>query len=73
VTGLLTHVAAGVETTGLDATGEVAVVGFALELGYRVCYQTDGRDTDSDAVEMTAQRGGHPTTRAVERSCSAVL
>jgi uncharacterized protein YprB with RNaseH-like and TPR domain len=55
VTGTLEHVAFDIETTGLDAADEVTVVGFELELGCRVCYQTGGRDADSDAVETAVQ------------------
>jgi hypothetical protein len=53
--GTLAHVAFDIETNGLDATDEVTVVGFELELGCRVFYQTSGRDTDANAVEMAVQ------------------
>lgn len=79
--GTLTHVAVDIETTGLDATDEVTVVGFELELGCRVFYQTSGRDTDVTAVETAVQdRTGihvevsaHQSERALLEAVSAFV
>lgn len=40
-------VAFDIETTGFTVTDEITVVGFALEMGARVFYQTGGRPTTS--------------------------
>ncbi|QLH83013.1 hypothetical protein [Halosimplex pelagicum] len=57
MTDTLEHVAFDIETTGLDAADEVTVVGFELELGCRVFYQTGGRDTDrADVVTAVQER-----------------
>lgn len=79
--GTLAHVAFDIETTGLDATDEVTVVGFELELGCRVFYQTSGRDTDSNDVETAVQdRTGthvevstHQSERALLEAMSAFV
>jgi len=79
--GTLAHVAFDIETTGLDATDEVTVVGFELELGCRVFYQTSGRDTDSNDVETAVQdRTGihievsaHQSERALLEAVSAFV
>ncbi|ELZ21061.1 hypothetical protein C475_18923 [Halosimplex carlsbadense 2-9-1] len=44
--GELAHVPFDIETTGLGAADEVTVVGFGLDLGCRVFYQTGGRPHD---------------------------
>jgi hypothetical protein len=79
--GTLAHVAFDIETTGLDATDEVTVVGFELELGCRVFYQTNGRDTDANAIETGVQdRTGvhvevsaHQSERALLEAVSAFV
>jgi len=81
VTGTLAHVAFDIETTGLDAADEVTVVGFELELGCRVFYQTGGRDTDSDDIQTGVQdRTGthvevsaHQSERALLEAVSAFV
>lgn len=81
MTGTLAHVAIDIETTGLDAADEVTVVGFKLELGCRVFYQTSGRDTDSNDVETAVQnRTGihvevspHQSERALLEAVSAFV
>ncbi|WP_246998015.1 hypothetical protein [Halosolutus gelatinilyticus] len=70
----LAHVAIDIETTGLDAADEVTVVGFELELGCRVFYQTGGRDTDSNDVETAVQnRTGTYVEVSAHRSEQALL
>ncbi len=44
--GELTHVAFDIESTGFDVDDEVTVVGFELELGCRMFYQTGDRPHD---------------------------
>lgn len=74
MTDPLEHVAFDVETTGLDAVDEVTVVGFELELGCRVCYQTSGRDTDAAAVESAVQdRAGTHVDVSAHQSEQALL
>lgn len=72
--GPLAHVAFDIETTGLDATDEVTVVGFELELGCRVFYQTSGRDTDANAIETAVQdRTGSHVEVSAHQSEPALL
>lgn len=81
MTGTLAHVAFDIETSGLDAADEVTVVGFELELGCRVFYQTGGRDTESNDIETTVQdRTGahvevsaHQSERALLEAVSAFV
>lgn len=81
MTGTLAHVAFDIETTGLDAADEVTVVGFELELGCRVFYQTGGRETASDEIQTAVQdRTGthvevsaHQSERALLEAVSAFV
>jgi len=74
VTGTLTHVAFDIETTGLDAADEVTVVGFELELGCRVFYQTGGKASESDDIEAAVQdRTGTHVDVSAHRSEQALL
>lgn len=81
MTGTLAHVAFDIETTGLDAADEVTVVGFELDLGCRVFYQTGGREIASDEVQTAVQdRTGvhvevsaHQSERALLEAVSAFV
>jgi uncharacterized protein YprB with RNaseH-like and TPR domain len=74
-------VAFDIETTGLDATDEVTVVGFELELGCRVFYQTGGRETASDEIQTVVQDqsgthfevSAHDSERALLEAVSAFV
>jgi len=81
VTDTLAHVAFDIETSGLNAADEVTVIGFDLELGCRVFYQTGGRETDSDEIQTAVQdRTGthvevsaHDSERALLEAMSAFV
>ena len=71
----LVHVPFDIETTGLGATDEVTVVGFELDLGCRVFYQTGDRlhegceamvrDRTDELVKLSAHRSERVLLEAV--------
>lgn len=70
----LEQVAFDIETTGLEATDQVTVAGFALPMGVRVFCQTAGRDaggvatTVDEEVPTTVSLSTHDTEQALFRA-----
>ncbi|WP_248299464.1 ribonuclease H-like domain-containing protein [Halorhabdus amylolytica] len=52
----LTHVPLDIETSGFETTAKVTVIGFTLPLGSRIFLNTDGRDVDTDTLEIRLSR-----------------
>lgn len=70
--GDLRHVTIDIETTGFNVDDAVTVVGFGLELGCRVFYQTGGRRHDGCETAVRERTGEHAQVSA-HRSEATVL